>query len=141
MNTNPLERMDPVSLTVYGANFPSLEEARDFFRVVDGIPRRLYEEMYLQGEFRGRVELRYFPKKSNRAAELFADFPHGAYIIQSLAERFEDKLKRQVNTAVVIYGFYLGAHYTGRPGSVMREKKAPDYHVFAVDELLLPREG
>lgn len=140
MNTAHMERMDPVSMTVYGGNFPSPEEARDFFRVEDGIPRRLYEEMYLQGEFRGRIEMRHFPQKSNSAAELFADFPYGAYIVRSLEERFLSKLKRRVNTAVVIYGFYLGAHYTGHAASVMREKKGPDYHVFAVEEMLLPKE-
>ena len=140
MSADRMERMDPISMTIYGANFPSLEDAQEFFRVEDGIPKRLYQETYLQGEFQGRIEIRRFAKKTNRAEELFANFPQGEYIIQSLQERFTSKLKRQVNTAVVIYGFYLGAHYTGRPAAVMREKRGPDYHVFAVEEMLLPGE-
>lgn len=77
--------------------------------------------------------MRHFPQKSNSAAELFADFPYGAYIVRSLEERFLNKLKRRVNTAVVLYDFDWMAHFTGRPLSAMREKKTDSYHIFYVE--------
>lgn len=136
MYTKHMENMDPVSTTLYGGNFPSREAALDFFRLEDGVPRRLYEEMYLQGDFHGAIELRFFPKKSNQAEELFADFPGGDAIVSALQERFLAKLKRRVNTAVAIRGFYLPAHFTGRPMSAMTEKRTADYHVFCIEELV-----
>ena len=48
---------------------------------------------------------------------------------------FADKLKRRVNTAIVLYDFDLGYHFTGRPLSVMRERKTDSFHIFSVESV------
>ena len=67
----------------------------------------------------------------DEAEELFAGFPYGERIIQVLRDKFADRLKRRVNTAIVLYDFDLGYHFTGRPLSVMRERKTDSFHIFS----------
>ncbi|MCI9195600.1 MAG: hypothetical protein HFF14_08525 [Angelakisella sp.] len=122
-------------LEVFAGNFPSQEAAEEFMALEDGIPRRFLRELYLREEFTGSIKVVYFDKKSNKAEELFAGFPYGDRIIQVLRDKFADKLKRRVNTAIVLYDFNWGYHFTGRPVSVMREKKAQDYHIFYVESV------
>lgn len=127
--------MDENCLEVWGANFASRQEAEDFMKLEDGIPKRFMEELYLDGKFSGRIEIRFFEKKSNKAEELFADFPYGDKIIEVLKAKFRDKLKRRVNTAIVLYDFHLGSHFTGRPASVMTERRTDSYHIFSVENV------
>ncbi|MDE7283847.1 MAG: immunity 22 family protein [Lachnospiraceae bacterium] len=128
--------MDENCLEVWGANFASLQEAEAFMKLEDGIPKRFMKELHLDGKFSGHIETRFFEKKSNNAEELFADFPYGDRIIEVLKAKFKDKLKRRVNTAIVLYDFHLGSHFTGALMSLMKERKTDSYHIFNVDNVL-----
>ena len=125
--------MDKNSAAVYGGIFDSLEAAQEYMQLVDGVPKRFMDDMYLRGEFSGRIEIRYFGKKSNKAEELYKDFPYSDRIVGFLQEAFLNKLKRAANTAIIIYDFYLGVeHMTGHRYKQMSEKKTDDYHIFHV---------
>ena len=128
--------MDENSVAVYGGIFRSLQDAENFMALVDGKPKRFYEELYLQGDFKGQIEIKFLEKKTNKAEELYCDFPDGDTIVEGLKARFLSKLKRQVNTAIVIYGFYPGAHFTGHNYSMMREKKTEEFYLFHVDNIV-----
>lgn len=127
--------MDSNSIEVYGGIFKSLQDAEEFMKIINGKPQRFYNELYLQGEFKGRIEIKYFEKMTNKAEELYRDFPYGDVIVESLQARFTDKLKRRVNTAIVIYDFYLGEHFTGHLLSSMKEKKTDEFYLFNVDSI------
>lgn len=120
-------------LEVYGGIFKSLQDAEAFMKIVDGIPQRFYQELYLQGDFEGRIEINFFERMTNKAEELYQDFPYGDIIVKGLQARFSSKLKRRANTAIVIYDFDLGAHFTGHPLSSMKEKKTDEFYIFNVD--------
>ena len=66
----------------------------------------------------------------NRTEELFKDFPYGEKIIKLLKAKFADKLKRRVNTAIVLYDFNWGGHFSNHYLSQMREKKTMDIIFF-----------
>ena len=69
------------------------------------------------------------------AEELFKDFPYGQKIIKVLKEKFADKLKRRVNTAIVLYDFDWGGHFSNHFLSQMREKKTDEYHIFRIENV------
>lgn len=96
---------DKNMLEIFGGNFESREAAEEFMKIVDGKPKQFMEALYLQGDFAGHIEVRFFEKKTNKAEELFKDFPYGEKIIEVLKAKFADKIKRRINTAVVIYDF------------------------------------
>lgn len=127
--------MDHNCLEVYGGIFNSLQDAEEFMKIVDGKPQRFYDELFLEGDFKGSIEIKFFDKKSNRGEELYRDFPYGEAIVEGLKARFANKLKRQVNTAIVIYDFHLGSHFTGHLLSTMKETKTEDYYIFNVAEI------
>lgn len=52
--------LDQNCLEVFGGIFPSREAAEAFMGLESGRPGRFMEELYLQGEFIGRVEVRFF---------------------------------------------------------------------------------
>lgn len=133
-NVRP-KREEHNHLEVFGGIFPSRLEAEKFFTLENGIPRQFLRALYLREEFTGSIETVFFDKKSNRAEELFAGFPYGERIIQVLRDKFADKLKRRVNTAIVLYDFDLGYHFTGRSLSVMRERKTDSFHIFSVESV------
>lgn len=135
MEKATVRRQEKDHLEVFGGIFPSQEAAEEFMALEDGIPRRFLRELYLREEFTGSIKVVYFDKKSNQAEELFAGFPYGDRIIQVLRDKFADKLKRRVNTAIVLYDFDWMYHFTGHPVSVMREKKTADYHIFYVESV------
>lgn len=128
--------MDENCLEVWGANFASWQEAEAFMKLKDGIPKRFMKELHLDGKFSGHIEIRFFEKKSNNAEELFADFPYGDRIIEVLKAKFKDKLKRRVNTAIVLYDFHLGSHFTRALMSLMKERKTDSYYIFNVGNVL-----
>ena len=105
-------------------------------KLEDGVPKRFMKELHLDGKFSGHIEIRFFEQKSNKAEELFADFPYGDKIIEVLKAKFRNKLKRKVNTAIVLYDFHLGSHFTGALMSLMTERKTDSYHIFNVDNVL-----
>ena len=78
--------------------------------MTDGVPKGLMEKLYLQGEFIGRVEYKFFEKKSNLAEELLSDFSYGDKIIEVFKAKYVNKLKKKANTIIVIYDFHLGNH-------------------------------
>lgn len=127
--------MENNSVEVYGGIFKSLQDAEDFMQITDGIPLRFYQELYLQGDSKGRIEIKFFEKMTNKAEELYRDFPYGDVIVEGLQARFLSKLKRRVNTAIVIYDFYLPKHFTGHPMSVMKEKRTDDFYIFDIDSI------
>ena len=88
--------MDENCPEVWGANFASQQETEDFMKSEDGIPKRFMKELYLDGKFSGHIEIRFFEKKSNKAEELFADFPYGDKIIEVLKARFRNKLMKNL---------------------------------------------
>lgn len=97
-----IDCMDANSIEVYGGIFKSLQDAEEFMKVVNGKPERFYNELYLGGDFNGHIMIKFFDKKTNKAEELYKDFPFGDVIVKGLQDRFANKLKRKVNTAIVI---------------------------------------
>lgn len=128
--------MDENCLEVWGGNFASRQEAEDFMKLEDGIPKRFMDELHLDGKFSGHIEIRFFEKKSNNAEELFVDFPYGDKIIEVLKAKFRNKLKRRVNTAIVLYDFHLSSHFTRFLMSMMTERKTDSYHIFNVGNVV-----
>lgn len=128
-------KSDINALSVFGGNFSSQQAAEEFMKIVDGKPKRFMEELYLQGDFTGHIEIRFFDKKTNKAEELFRDFPYGEKIIEVLKAKFADTLKRRVNTAIILYNFYWGSHLSNHLTSQMREKKTDEYHIFYVEDV------
>lgn len=125
--------MDENSLAVYGGNFMSRQAAEDYLQIINGKPKKFMDDLYLTGDFNGRIEILFFDKKTNDAEELYKTLPYGKNIVGMLKAMFKDKLKRKVNTAIVIYDFYLGAeHFTGHNIKQMSEKKTDEYHIFHV---------
>ena len=57
-------------------------------------------------------------------------------IIEVLRAKFADKLKRRVNTAIVLYNFDWKGHFSNHLLSQMREKKTEEYHIFHVENVL-----
>jgi len=128
--------LDKNALACFGGIFESQQAAEEFMKIEDGRPKRFMEELCLQGDFIGRVEIRFFEKKTNRAEELFRDFPYGEKIVEVLKAKFADKLKRRVNTAIVLYDFYWSVgHFSNHCVSQMREKKTDEYHIFYVEDV------
>lgn len=127
--------MDKNCLSIFGANFESQQEAEDFMRIVDGKPQRFMDELFLQGDFIGHIEIRFYEKKSNKAEELFRDFPYGEKIIETLKAKFADKMKRRINTAIVLYDFYWLTHFSEHFVSQMRETRTDKYHIFYVGDV------
>lgn len=130
-----MSAIDKNYLSVFGGNFPSREFAEDYMALKNGRPERFMEELFLVGDFIGRVELKFFNTKSNRAEELFRDFPHGQRIVDVMRAKFDDKLKRRVNTAIVLYDFDWSGHFSSHFLSQMREKRTEEYHIFHVSDV------
>ncbi len=126
---------DKNMLEIFGGIFESQQAAEEFMKIVDGKPKRFMEELYLQGDFTGQIEIKFFEKKTNKAEELFVDFPYGEKIIDVLKAKFADKLKRRVNTAIVLYDFDWGGHFSSHFLSQMREKKTDEYHIFRIENV------
>ena len=132
---NDTMALDKNMLEVFGGIFESQQAAEEFMKIVDGTPKRFMEELCLQGDFIGHIEIRFFEKKTNRAEELFKDFPYGQKIIKVLKDKFADKLKRRVNTAIVLYDFDWAGHFSNHFLSQMREKKTDKYHIFRIENV------
>lgn len=129
------EKIDIDCLEVFGGNFQSEQDVEKYMEIINGKPERFMEELYLQGDFIGRVEYKFFDKKDNNAKELLKDFSYGEKIVDVLKAKFADKLKKKVNTIIVIYDFNLGNHFTRRPLKQMKEKKTQEYHIFNVENV------
>ncbi len=128
-------RIDENMAEIFGGIFESQQAAEEYFKLVDGKPKRLMDELYLQGDFTGHIEIKFFDKKSNNAEQLFKDFPYGEKIVEVLKAKFADKLKRRVNTAIVIYDFDWAGHFSNHFLSQMREKKTDTYHIFRIENV------
>ena len=128
-------KSDQNMLEVFGGIFESLQAAEEFMKIEDGKPKRFMEELYLQGDFTGYIEIRFFEKKTNNAEELFKDFSYGEKIIEVLKAKFADKLKRRVNTAIVLYDFDWKGHFSSHFLSQMRERKTDEYYIFHVENV------
>ena len=59
---------DKNKLEIFGGIFESQQAAEDFMKIVDGMPKRFMEELYLQGDFVGHIEIRFFEQKIGRAS-------------------------------------------------------------------------
>ena len=130
-----LMRLDENMAEIFGGIFESQQAAEEYFKLVDGKPKRLMDELYLQGDFTGHIEIKFFDKKSNNAEQLFKDFPYGKKIVEVLKAKFADKLKRRINTAIVIYDFDWAGHFSNHFLSQMREKKTDTYHIFHIENV------
>lgn len=128
-------RLDENMAEIFGGIFESQQAAEEYFKLVDGKPKRLMDELYLQGDFTGHIEIKFFDKKSNNAEQLFKDFPYGEKIVEVLKAKFADKLKRRINTAIVIYDFDWAGHFSNHFLSQMREKKTDTYHIFHIQNV------
>ena len=51
---------DKNQLEIFGGIFESQQAVEDFMKIVDGIPKRFMEELYLLGDFVGHIEIRFF---------------------------------------------------------------------------------
>lgn len=127
--------LDDNNLEIFGGIFESQQAAEEYFKLVDGRPERFMDELYLQGDFAGHIEIRFFDKKSNKAEELFKDFPYGEKMIEVLRAKFADRLKRRINTAIVIYDFDWAGHFSHHFLNQMQEKKTDTYHIFHVENV------
>ena len=125
-------RSDKNMLELFGEIFESEQAAKGFMKIEDGKPKQFMEELFLQGDFKGHIEIRFFEKKTNKPEQLFIDFPYGEKIIEVLKAKHVDKLKRRINTAIVLYDFDWGAHFSSYFLSQMREKKTDQYHIFHI---------
>ena len=128
-------RSDENMAEIFGGIFESQQAAEEYFKLVDGKPKRFMDELYLQGYFTGHIEIKFFDKKSNNAEQLFKDFPYGKKIVEVLKAKFADKLKRRINTAIVIYDFDWAGHFSNHFLSQMREKKTDTYHIFHIENV------
>lgn len=128
-------RLDENMAEIFGGIFESQQAAGEYFKLVDGKPKRFMDELYLQGDFTGHIEIKFFDKKSNNAEQLFKDFPYGEKIVEVLKAKFADKLKRRINTAIVIYDFDWAGHFSNHFLSQMREKKTDTYHIFHIESV------
>lgn len=128
-------RLDENMAEIFGGIFESQQAAEEYFKLVDGKPKRFMDELYLQGDFTGHIEIKFFDKKSNNAEQLFKDFPYGEKIVEVLKAKFADKLKRRINTAIVIYDFDWAGHFSNHFLSQMREKKTDTYHIFHIESV------
>lgn len=126
------KELDKNGLEVFAGVFKSQQDVEDFLQITDGVPKGLMDKLYLEGEFSGRVEYKFFEKKSNLTEELLKDFPYGDRIIEVFKAKFVNKLKKAANTIIVIYDFDLGNHFSGHPLGVMKEKKSDEYHIFNI---------
>lgn len=127
--------LDDNTLEIFGGIFESREAAEDYMKIVNGRPERFMDELYLQGDFQGHVEIKFFEKKTNKVEELFRDFPYGERIVEVLKWKCINKLKRRVNTAIIIYDFYWAGHFSNHFLSQMREKKTDEYYIFHVENV------
>lgn len=128
-------RLDENMAEIFGGIFESQQAAEEYFKLVDGKPKRFMDELYLKGDFTGHIEIKFFDKKSNNAEQLFKDFPYGEKIVEVLKAKFADKLKRRINTAIVIYDFDWAGHFSNHFLSQMREKKTDTYHIFHIQNV------
>ena len=128
--------LDENCLEVFAGVFKSQQDVEDFLQITDGVPKGLMENLYLVGEFSGRVEYKFYEKKSNLAEDFIVDFPYGDKIIEVFKAKCVNKLKKKVNAIIVIYDFHLGNHFSNHPLGVMKEKKSDDYHVFSIDNVV-----
>ena len=122
-------------LEVFGGNFKSLQDVEKYMEIINGKPEKFMEELYLQGDFLGHIEYKFFDKKENKAEELLKNFPYGEKIVEILKAKFADKLKRKVNTIIVIYDFDLANHFSRHSLKQMKEKKTDEYHIFNVENI------
>lgn len=129
------KRMDSSNLEVFAGVFESEQAVEDYVRIVDGKPKQLMDDLYLQGEFIGHVEYRFFSEKTNSAEVALADFPYGNKIIEVLKAKFADRFKKKVNTVIVLYDFYLGMHFSNHFLRQMKECKKENYHIFNVENV------
>ena len=84
--------MDKDSLAVYAGVFQNEQAAIDYMQLKDGKPMRFMEDMYLTGDFCGRIEIRHFNKGTNDAKELFAGFPYSENIIGMLRAMYNTNI-------------------------------------------------
>lgn len=131
-----IRALDKDCLEVFAGVFKSQQDVEDFLQITDGVPKGLMEKLYLEGEFIGRVEYKFFEKKSNLAEELLSDFPYGDKIIEVFKAKYVNKLKKKANTIIVIYDFHLGNHFSNHPLGVMKEKKCDEYHIFNINNVV-----
>lgn len=127
--------IDMNCLEVFGGNFKSLQDVEKYMEIINGKPEKFMEELYLQGDFVGHIEYKFFDKKENKVEELLKDFPYGEKIVEILKAKFADKLKRKVNTIIVIYDFSLSNHFSRHSLKQMKEKKTDEYHIFNVENV------
>lgn len=85
-----MERSDENMLGIFGGIFETQQAAEDFMKITDGKPKRFMEELYLQGDFTGHIEIKFFEKKTNGAEELFKDFPYGEKNCRGLKSRINN---------------------------------------------------
>lgn len=126
---------DDNMLEVFAGIFESQQAAEEYMKIIDGKPQKLMDDLYLKGDFSGWIEIKYFDKKSNQVDQLFQDFPYGERIIEVLKTKFYDKLKRKVNTAIVIYDFNWSGHFSNHLLKQMSEKKTEQYYIFHVENV------
>lgn len=127
--------VDKNMVSIFGGNFESQYAVEEFMEIVDGKPKRFMEELYLQGDFIGHIEIRFFEKKTNKAEELFKDFPYGEKIIEVLKAKFSDKTKCRINTAIAIYEFDWRGHFSNHFLSQMKERRTDKYHIFYIENV------
>ena len=129
------KRMDSLNLEVFAGVFESEQAVEEYVRIVDGKPKQLMDDLYLQGDFIGHVEYRFFSEKTNSAEVALADFPYAGKIIEVLKAKFADKFKKKVNTVIVLYDFYLAEHFSNHSLRQMKECKKDNYHIFNVENV------
>ena len=134
-DTNKIRVMDLTNLEVFAGVFETEKSVEEYVRIVDGKPKRLMDDLYLQGEFIGHVEYRFFSEKTNSAESALKGFPYGDKIIEVLKSKFANKFKKKVNTVIILYDFHLGSHFSNHNLRQMKECKKENYHIFSVENV------
>ena len=140
MDTEKTREMDLLNLEVFAGVFESEQDVEEYVRIVDGKPKRLMDDLYLQGEFIGHAEYRFLSEKTNSAEIALAGFPYERKIIEVLKAKFADKFKKKINTIIVLYDFHLGSHFSNHLLRQMKECKKDNYHIFNVENVFQYRE-
>lgn len=129
------KELDLNCLEVFGGVFESEEALKEYMKSDDGTPKRIMEDLYLEGDFIGAVEYRFLPGKTNEAEKALAGMPYSDKIVEVLRAKFADKFKKKVNTIIVLYDFHLGNHFSRHNLKDMKERKTDNYCIFNIENV------
>lgn len=61
-------------LTVFGGVFESEQAVEEYMKIIDGKPERFMKDLYLQGDFSGQIEFKFFEKNQMKRKQYYLIF-------------------------------------------------------------------